>query len=91
MNTIIGVDVEDKSSVLAPEKLLRLESSVSGWFVLWRYFLEFVGLAGGRHIARHKVLSLLALLVPKVQILTPEELKDKVLSLIALLVQKYKY
>ena len=36
--------------------------------------------------------TVLAVLVPKVQILTPAELRDRlVLSLLAVLVQKYKY
>ena len=54
VKTIIGVDVEDKANALDPGKMLRLQDSVSGWFVLWRYVLEMLGLAGGFNIARHK-------------------------------------
>ena len=31
VNTIIGVDVEDKTNALDPSKMLRLQDSVSGW------------------------------------------------------------
>ena len=54
VNTIIGVDVEDKHNALDPGKMLKLQDSVSGWFVLWRYLVEMLGLAAGRSIPRHK-------------------------------------
>ena len=54
VNTIIGVDVEDKHNALDPGKMLKLQDSVSGWFVLWRHLVEMLGLAAGRSIPRHK-------------------------------------
>jgi len=54
VNTIVGVDVEDKQNTLDPSKTLPLEESVSGWFVLWRLVLEALGLGGDRSIPKHK-------------------------------------
>jgi hypothetical protein len=51
VNTIVGVDVEDKQNTLDPSKTLPLEESVSGWFVLWRLVLEALGLGGDRCVS----------------------------------------
>jgi lysophospholipid hydrolase len=57
VNTIIGVDVEDKSNALAPDKICKLEGHVSGWYVLWRYVVETLGFGGGKTMPSHKDLT----------------------------------
>ncbi|EKX48054.1 hypothetical protein GUITHDRAFT_106135 [Guillardia theta CCMP2712] len=54
VDTIIGVDVEDKENILRGEVLTPLDDHVSGWYVLWRYVLEMLGVGGSRHICRHR-------------------------------------